>query len=267
MTMRRPLVGIPADFRYLEKHPFHCVGNKYVHAVAAGADVTPLLLPALGAALDIEGLLGFLDGIVFTGSPSNIAPSEYGAELPSEELAASLDPERDATTLPLIRAALRRGVPILGICRGFQEMNVAQGGSLHQEVHYVPGLSDHREDDEAPLELQYGPAHEVRFTPGGLLARITGATHARVNSLHGQGVARLGSGLRVEALAPDGLIEAFTVEAAAAFALAVQWHPEWNFEGSSVSRAIFGAFGRACKDKQAERAALAAQAAGADASA
>lgn len=267
MSTRPPLVGIPADYRYLEEHPFHCIGNKYVEAVAYGAQAIPLLLPALGDASEVDALLDLLDGVMFTGSPSNVAPSQYGAELASEDLAETLDRERDATTLPLIRAAIKRGIPILGVCRGFQEMNVACGGTLHQEVHKVPGLMDHRDDDDAPTEEQYAPSHSVRFTPDGLLARIAGVGEARVNSLHGQGVERLGAGLLVEALAPDGLIEAFTVNGARGFTLAVQWHPEWRFQADPLSSAIFNAFGNACREKQAERAALAAQPASADTSA
>jgi putative glutamine amidotransferase len=224
--------------------------------VAKGALATTVLIPALGDPNQTEALFEHLDGIMFTGSPSNVAPDQYGANLAGEHLAELLDPQRDATTLPLLKAAIERGVPVLGICRGFQEMNVACGGTLHQEVHNVPGFNDHREDDDGTLEEQYGPSHAVRFTPGGVLARITGVADAQVNSLHGQGVARLGRGLSVDATAPDGLIEAFTVTDAPGFTLAVQWHPEWQFEANAVSRAIFAAFGRACREFSAHRAKL-----------
>lgn len=155
-----------------------------------------------------------------------------------------------------MRAALAGGVPLLCVCRGFQEMNVALGGSLWQHVEEVPGMRDHREDKSLPLEAQYGPAHEVALAPGGLLQRLAGgAERVAVNSLHGQGVKRLAPGLRVEARAPDGLIEAFVAEDAAAFALAVQWHPEWKVMDNDFSRALFAAFGDAARGRAARRAA------------
>ena len=163
------------------------------------------------------------------------------------------DPARDATTLPLIRAAVERGVPVLGICRGFQEVNVAFGGSLHQRVHEVPGYLDHRDDERQPLEVQYGPAHDVTLEPNGLLSRLAGAERVRVNSLHWQGIERLGPGLQVEARAPDGLIEAFRVAQAPSFALAVQWHPEWQVMSNAFSRALFAAFGAACRARASAR--------------
>ncbi len=249
----RPIVGIPADFRLLDQHPFHCIGHKYVRAVTAGADALALLIPALGVDSDPEEILAAVDGILFTGSPSNVEPIHYGATLSAEHLADKRDPMRDATTLPLIRAAIAAGVPIIGICRGFQEINVACGGSLHQEVHKVAGMADHRDPDGIPLDQAYGPAHPIALTPGGLLARLAGSTVAQVNSLHGQGVDRLGAGLVVEARAPDGLIEAYTVDHAPGFTLALQWHPEWKFEDNAFSKAIFAEFGRACRQRQSAR--------------
>ncbi|HEY0835188.1 MAG TPA: gamma-glutamyl-gamma-aminobutyrate hydrolase family protein [Azospirillum sp.] len=237
--------------RVLGAHPFHVAGDKYVRAVAEGAGAMPLLIPALGDALDIPDLLGRLDGILVTGSPSNVEPHHYGGP-PSAE-GTPHDPARDSTTLPLIRAALDAGVPLLGICRGLQELNVAVGGTLHPAVHDVPGLDDHREDDSEPVEAQYGPAHPVRLSPGGWLARLAGAAEVRVNSLHGQGIARLGPGLAVEATAPDGLVEAIRVESAPAFALAVQWHPEWRFWEDPLSAALLDAFGRAAAERAARR--------------
>jgi len=248
--MHPPVVGIVADFRLLNRHPFHCIGNKYVQAVAEGSSALPVLLPALAERSDFEAILALVDGLMFTGSPSNVAPEHYGSTLAAEHLAGDLDHQRDATTLPLIRMAIERGVPLLGLCRGMQEINVALGGSLHQEVHHVTGFLDHRENDEAELEVQYAPSHPVAFTAGGLLARITGVAGAEVNSLHGQGVDRLAAGLVLEAVAPDGLVEAFSVEGARAFAMAVQWHPEWRFEVNPVSQSIFRAFGVACRERR-----------------
>ncbi len=253
MSMHPPVVGIVADFRLLEPHMFHCVGHKYVSAVAFGSDALPILLPALAAKSDFDAILDLVDGLMFTGSPSNVAPRHFDEEVPSEQLGAMLDEDRDATTLPLIRLAIERAIPVLGLCRGFQEINVALGGSLYQEVHKQPGFADHRENEDDELDMQYAPSHPVSFTPGGKLAQMTGVTESVVNSLHGQGINRLAPGLTVEARAPDGLIEAFSVADAATFAFAVQWHPEWRFEVNPVSQAIFKSFGAACRERRDRR--------------
>lgn len=204
----------------------------------------PLVVPALGGQADIEAVLAVADGVMLTGSTSNVDAALYGQPLHDPSL--PLDPARDATTLPLLRAAIGRGVPLFGICRGFQEMNVALGGTLHQAVHEVPGMMDHRERPGAPLEVQYGPAHRVRLAEGGFLSGLLGVRETTVNSLHGQGIDRLAPGLTVEAVADDGLVEAYTVRDAAAFALAVQWHPEWQATANAVSMKLFHAFGLAC---------------------
>jgi putative glutamine amidotransferase len=249
---RRPIVGIPACIKMLGVHPFHAVGQKYVDAVLHGAGATPLLLPAIGEAQDIDQLLDLVDGILLTGSVSNVAPERYGSTLAHPDLPTDL--QRDATTLPLIEAALARGIPLLGICRGFQELNVACGGSLHQEVHAQPGKHDHRADDSADVNVQYGPAHAVSLTPGGVLQGLLGgAQQVTVNSIHGQGIAQLGKGLAVEATAPDGLVEAIRVADAPAFAMAVQWHPEWKLHDNPDSQRIFAAFGQACLARSLQR--------------
>ena len=233
-------------------HPFHAVGEKYVHAVARAAAALPLLIPVLPEPLDPEEILGAVDGLLFTGSPSNVEPGRYGGD-PSEP-GTLHDPERDATTLALIPLAIARGIPVLGICRGFQEMNVAFGGTLWQKVHEVPGMLDHREDKSQTLETQYEAVHEVLLEPGSPLHQWSGgAPRIRVNSLHAQGVRVLGAGLRAEARAPDGLIEAFSVERAASFAYAVQWHPEWRVMGNEFSLALFAAFGAAAGRRAATR--------------
>ena len=249
MSARRPVIGIPADRRLLGAHQqaYHLAGEKYLTALLDAAGAIPLIVPAIGRELQLEALLETLDGLMFTGSPSNVEPHHYRGE-PSE--AGTLhDPHRDDTTLPLIPQAVAAGVPVLGICRGFQEMNVAFGGTLWQQLHQVPGHFDHREDDEQALEAQYGPAHEVILEPGGLLRRLAGTERVRVNSLHGQGVRELGRGLVVEARAPDGVIEAFRVQQAPGFALALQWHPEWRFADNPLSLALFQAFGAACRER------------------
>lgn len=248
MALRRPVIGIPADRRMIARHPFHAVGEKYIDAVVLAAGALPLLVPALGPReLDFDELLDAVDGLLLTGSPSNVEPHHY--EGPPSDPGTLHDPERDATTLPLIPRAITAGVPVLGICRGFQEMNVAFGGTLAQKLHELPGRLDHRENEQDPLERQYGPAHEVHLEPGGLLQALAGADAVRVNSLHGQGIERLGRRLAVEARAPDGVIEAFRVEDAPRFALAVQWHPEWQVMSNSFSRALFAAFGAASRER------------------
>lgn len=243
--LRSPLIGIPADRRLYGKHYFHMVGEKYIEAVAMGVRAMPVLVPALGAGLDLPSLLDACDGLLLTGSASNVEPHHYGG--PASEPGTLHDPNRDATTLPLIPRAVAAGLPVLAICRGFQEMNVAYGGTLHQRLHEVDGYRDHREDESAPLEVQYGPAHEVMLEPGGALRRLAGAERLQVNSLHWQGIRTLGNGLAVEARAPDGVIEAFRVSEAPGFALALQWHPEWQFAHNPFSSALFAAFGEAAR--------------------
>lgn len=246
---RPPLVGVPTDRRPIGSHPFLMVGEKYLRAIVEGAGCVPLLWPSLTPALPVEVLLDTVDGLLLTGAVSNIEPHHYSDE-PSWE-GNPHDAARDGTTLPLVRAALAAGVPILAICRGFQEVNVALGGTLHQKVHAVPGLMDHREDTSAPLEMQYGPAHPVTLAPGGLLASF-GEAAPWVNSLHGQGVRRLAKGLVIEATAPDGLIEAFRHEGAS-FLLGVQWHPEWRVTEQPLYAGIFHAFGQACRARATRR--------------
>lgn len=228
-------------------HPFHMVGEKYARAVLDAAGAAPLLIPSLADELGFDELLQRLDGLLFTGSPSNVEPHRYeGAPSAPGTLH---DPARDATTLPLIRKAVGAGVPVFGICRGFQEMNVAFGGTLHQRLHEVPGHLDHRDDDTQPLEVQYGPAHHVTLEPGGVLRSLAASDRIQVNSLHNQGIDRLGAELAVEARAPDGVIEAFRVRDAQRFALAVQWHPEWKVMSNPFSRALFAAFGQASRER------------------
>jgi putative glutamine amidotransferase len=244
-TSKRPIVGIPCDHRMIGPHPFHAVGEKYILAVRDGAGAIPLLIPVLQSPIELDELLGTLDGVLLTGSPSNVSPKLYDGPAPREGVPQ--DERRDTTTLPLIKRAVERAVPMLTICRGFQELNVAYGGTLHQHVEEVPGRFDHREDKTQPLDLQYAPAHDVHLTPGGRLEAIAGAATIKVNSLHGQGVDRVGQGLAVEAVAPDGTVEALRVRDAASFALGVQWHPEWRFWENDFSKAFFATFGEALR--------------------
>lgn len=241
---RSPVVIVTSCNRLSAGHVVHLAGRKYVDAVRL-AGALPLIAPPVDPE-QLGDLLDGVDGVLMTGSPSNVHPSHFGQTVHDASL--PLDPERDAWTLPLARLALQRGVPLLAICRGTQEVNVALGGSLHQTVHEVPGLNDHRDDDRGTVDLQYAPAHPVDVVAGGLLHQITGLAAFEVNSLHGQGVDRLAAGLRVEAVAPDGLVEAFSLPTAPGFNLCLQWHPEWQAASNPVSMQIFRAFGAAARN-------------------
>ncbi len=238
-------VGIPADSKILGPHPFQAVGEKYIRAVLDGAGAQPVLIPSMHRGLDLDALLDHLDGLLLPGSPSNIEPHHYSDE-PSYE-GNMHDPARDLTTLNLIPKAIVKRVPVLAICRGFQEVNVAMGGTLHQKVHEQPGMMEHREDQSLTLDEQYAPVHDLHLTPGGWLERFAGAATVKVNSLHGQGVKTLGPGLLAEARAPDGLIEAMRLDSEETFLLATQWHPEWKVLQNPFYLEIFKAFGAACK--------------------
>lgn len=246
-----PLVGLTTDRKMVGPHPFMAAGEKYIRALVDGAGVMPVLVPSLLPPLDPDAVLAPLDGLLMTGSPSNIEPHHYGNE-PSYE--GNLhDPARDANTLALVNAAIARRLPVLAVCRGLQEVNVALGGTLHQKVHESPDHDDHRENGDDPLDVQYGPAHSIALTSGGLLAGIAGAETAYVNSLHGQGIRTVGAGLVVEGRAPDGLIEAVRLDRDDTFLLAVQWHPEWKVLENPFSLGIFLRFGDACRAHAAAR--------------
>lgn len=238
--MRPPIVGIPCDYRMLGLHPFHAAGDKYVRAVRESTGAVPLLIPSLASSLSPNEILASVDGLLFTGSPSNVAPAHYNGAAAREGVLQ--DQNRDATTLPLLKAAIVAGTPTLCLCRGFQELNVAMGGTLHQHVQELPGRLDHREDHDAPLDEQYGPAHEVRVLDGGVLVKIVRERRFQVNSLHAQGIDRLAPSLHADAIAPDETIEAVSIPEARGFVLGLQWHPEWRWSENPVSRQIFGAF-------------------------
>jgi putative glutamine amidotransferase len=245
----KPVVMVPACNRVLGHHPFHIAGKKYIDAVRL-AGCQPLVVPS--ASVDeLDALLGLADGLFLTGSPSNVHPSHFDEGVHNPAL--PLDAERDAWTLPLIPKALALGVPLLAICRGAQETNVALGGSLHQAVQDVPGCNDHRADDSAAVEVQYGPSHRVDVVAGGVLARVLDRSRFDVNSLHAQAVNRLAAGLVVEARSPDGVIEAFSKPGAPGFNLCVQWHPEWLAADNPVSMQILSAFGAACRSHRAKK--------------
>ena len=239
----KPLIGVSACRKQIDPHPFNVVGEKYIDGVVDGADAMAMMIPPLGSRLDIEELLSRVDGLLLTGSSSNIEPQHYGGN----NSVPPHDPHRDATTLKLLRRAVERAIPLLAICRGCQEVNVAYGGA--PATRSGEGLIRHREDSTRPLDEQYAPTHKLELTDTGLLASLAGTTDVSVNSLHTQGVAKLGAGLVVEATAPDGLIEAFSVQGSAAFSLAVQWHPEWKVAENPFYLAIFKAFGTACRQR------------------
>ena len=256
-----PTVALTACLRQVDGGSFHVVGHKYVTAVTDAAGALPLLLPALGdrgigGRLDIAAVIAQIDGLLVTGSPSNVEPHHYDG--PPSRDGTRHDLARDATTLPTIRAALDAGVPLFAMCRGVQELNVAVGGSLHQNVQELPGKRDHRLTPGALRDANYGPAHPVRLAPGGVLASLAtelGLDPARVivNSLHAQAIDRLGDGLAIEAESDDGVIEAVRVAGAAAFAIGVQWHPEYKVLENPFAHALFRAFGDACRSRAARR--------------
>lgn len=239
-----PFVGIPCCVRTINEREFHTVSERYPNAVIDAAGCLPVVIPAIGAKIDCGALLDGLDGLLLTGSPSNVEPDQYGGP-PSRE-GTLHDPSRDATTLPLIREAVRRDLPILAICRGIQELNVALGGTLHQRIFDMPERFNHRRR-KGPMTLdeRYGPAHSVRFAEGGRLLPVAGSRDVMVNSLHGQGIDRPAPDLFVEAVAPDGQIEAVSLPGAR-FVVGVQWHPEYKALENPLSRALFAAFAHAC---------------------
>lgn len=248
----KPLIGIPAGM--MQARPgmlAYSTGERNVDAITEVARGLALIIPALGSRLDIPGLLDSLDGLLLTGGASNIEPHHYSG--PPARHGDLHDPHRDATTIPLIRAAVDMGVPVFAICRGIQEFNVAFGGTLHQFLHEVPGRMDHRRDRTKPIQEQMKPAHTITIRKGGPLHAILGSDTAGVNSLHGQGIDRPGKGLVVEATAEDSTIEAMSVAGARAFALGVQWHPEFDAGGDPVSRALFTAFGDAARARARQR--------------
>ncbi len=250
--MRRPLVLVPACTKDIGAHSYHVVQYKYIDALISAANCAPLLLPACGDQTDWDVVLAVADGIMLTGSPSNVHPRHFNQQIHQPEL--SQDEARDATTLPLIRAVIERGIPLLAICRGMQEVNVALGGSLHQAVHQLPDMRDHREIKGTALEEQYQLAHRVALTSAGRLEKLLdGAQQIMVNSLHGQGIARLAPGLIIEGRADDGLIEAYSGADIPGYLLGLQWHPEWHATENSDSVKIFFSFAQACRDYQLKK--------------
>ena len=238
------VVGVPACSKFVSDEPQHSTPTRYSNALMGAAGAIPVLLPPVGEAM--LGVLDRLDGLLLSGSPSNVDPSLYGTD-PSLT-PGKHDSLRDGTTLPLAREALRRGMPLLAICRGIQELNVAMGGTLHQQVHLIGGRADHRAGD-GELDHLFRLKHTVALS--GQLALLVGAEQVMVNSLHEQALDRIADGLEIEAVAEDGTVEAVRVRDAKAFAFGVQFHPEWHWATDHTSRSIFEAFGDACRRYQA----------------
>lgn len=239
MAHRRPRIAMVADTKMLGPHAFDAVGRKYIQAVTDVVGAQVILIPSLPGAAYVGEILDLADGLLFTGSVANVHPSRYGSDAPPV-LPNKLDPDRDALSLPLLNAAIDHGMPLFCICRGFQELNVALGGTLSQALQNEPGNLDHREDLSMPLEVQYGPAHALALS--GWFADIIGKPAIQVNSLHGQGIANLAPRLLAEAVAPDGVIEGVRVADSRAFAIGCQWHPEWQARQNPDSVRLFEAF-------------------------
>jgi putative glutamine amidotransferase len=249
---RKPLVWLPACHRNLDLDDpggYTVLADRYAAAVTE-LGLQPVLFP-MAEAEDIPCLLPLVDGVLLTGSPSNVEATHFGATALPTDL---LDPRRDKLTMHLVRAALIGAVPLFGVCRGLQEINVALGGTLHQTLRDQPGMLDHREPESEDLAVQFAERHEVLLEPGSAFAQWAGAARVMVNSLHGQGVKRLGEGLVAEAHAPDGLVEGVRVVGVPAFAYGVQWHPEWRHREHPFYQRTLEAFAMACRTHRAERA-------------
>jgi len=246
-----PLIAVPADVKSLDGYRWHAATETYLKAIAVGLGAIPLVVPALAGQIDLDALLDRVDGVLLPGSRSNVHPARYGAAATPES--EPYDTDRDALTLPLIRAAIRRGVPLFAICRGMQELNVALGGTLVSELQLLPGRMDHRAPASDDPDVRFSIRQDVHLAAGGTLAGILAAETLRVNSVHRQGVGTLAPGLQVEAVAPDGTIEAVRVADAPGFAIGVQWHPEYWIESDVPSARLFAAFGRAVRAHMAAR--------------
>jgi len=242
----KPLIGVPTDHEPSAKGtPSLKCSVKYPRSVWDAADCLPVMLPAWDFGEDLEALVARLDGVLLTGATSNVHPDHYRST--EIERAKPFDESRDALTLPLIEAVLDAGKPLFAICRGFQELNVALGGSLHPKLQEVDGRFDHRMPKSDDPDVRYGAVHDIEFLDGGKFHQIIGSTHGRINSLHGQGINRISDRLVAEGHAPDGTIEAVSVKDASSFALGVQWHPEYRPLDNDISASLFRAFGAAAR--------------------
>lgn len=244
--MSRPIVGIIGN-QYLinDQYPAHAGGSMNSEAIASVSKCMPLLIPADPRIVSVKELLETCDGFLLTGGRPNVHPNEYGEEV--TEAHGTFDRARDAIVLPLVRACVERGQPFFGICRGFQEVNVAMGGSLHPEIRDLPGRNNHRMPPDGTLEEKFALRHTVDFTKGGPFHKLMGTTQVMTNTLHGQGIKDAGARIVIDGVAPDSTPEAIYVQDASGFSLAVQWHPEWDAANDPVSRPLFSAFGDAVR--------------------
>lgn len=256
--MPRPVVGVIGNHMMVEnRFAVQMVGERNMQAVADVAGALPLMFAGNPVTTDVGALLDAVDGVLLTGARANVHPTRFRTEANAKH--EPYDENRDAMALELIEACVARGVPVFGICRGFQEMNVAFGGSLHPEIRELPGRMNHRMPRLENGEIHPDPTvvfadrHEVRLTPGGAFATLFGKDVIRVNSLHGQGILELGSRVVAEGIAEDETIEAIRIEGAEGFALGVQWHAEYDPERNPINRALFEAFGDALREYQSER--------------
>ncbi|WP_417672190.1 gamma-glutamyl-gamma-aminobutyrate hydrolase family protein [Roseibium sp.] len=249
--MTKPLILVTADVKAVDGYNWHAAPSTYLKAVLSGADALPVILPSLGAEMDIDSILDRVDGILATGSRSNVNPQLYGQE--ASEANGPYDPERDATTLPLLRRAIERGIPVFAICRGMQELNVAFGGSLLTEIQELEGRADHRAPQAEQQDERFRISHPVDVKPGSQLGKVVGENPIEVNSLHRQALGDLGRGLEVEAKAADGTIEAVSVTGSKGYVVATQWHPEYWVASDTPSKKLFQAFGDAARDYAAAR--------------
>jgi putative glutamine amidotransferase len=245
MIKIHPLVGLPADTYEKDGFLFHSLGDKYARALSDVAQVMPVMIPSMFDGRHLDELLNNFNGILMTGAVSNVHPPQYGEE-PSVDH-EPYDHNRDAMTLKLIRAVIDRGMPLFCICRGFQELNVAFGGSLETELQRGEGRLDHRAPQSEDTDVRYAPRHGIAISKGGMLERLLGKSETKVNTIHRQGIKSIGDGLVVEAVAPDGIIEAVSVKGARSFAFGTQWHPEYKAAQNPDSVKLFTAFGDAVR--------------------
>ncbi len=251
--MSKPIIAIPADIRSLDGAEWHAAQTQYLAAALKVADVMSFIVPAFEEGNDIDAILDRVDGLLVSGSATNVHPSLYGVE--AKESDGPFDPARDATSLQLIRRAIDRGVPMLAICRGIQELNVALGGTLASEIQEQPGIWDHRKPDDIDRDKAFAIRQPVYIREGSCIAQHLGMTgEVQINSLHRQAIAKTAPRLQVEATAEDGTIEAVSVIDAKGFAVGVQWHPEYWAETDAPSRALFKAFGTAVRNYKASKA-------------
>ena len=250
----KPIIGVPVNYTPATEtmSALFSTAEKYARASMEISGAAPILIPAFGDATHFDSILDTIDGLLLTGGRANVEPHHYGGpDFPDEEF---IDPERDKTVLPLVRGCIKRGIPVFGICRGIQEINVAMGGTLHYRVHVLPGKNDHRmRRDTDIMAERFEPRHKISLTPNGFLHELLGGTEAMVNSLHGQGVDRVADGFVVEAMSPDGVIEAIHMPEAKRFTVGVQWHAEWQPQEHNLANKLFGAFGDAAHDRASKK--------------